>query len=243
MHFTGVSRESNVPLYIQVYEYWKTRIIENQLEPGDRLPTEVEMAELHGVSRITVRQAVQLLVNEGRVVSHQGKGSFVRAAKHQWDLSRLYSFSEDMDMRGFTPGSRVLKKEIIKGAVERLGLEDESTLSIRLERLRLANNEPMAIELMIIPYEPFANIYDEIVDDVSVYRLMEDKVGIRPAYGTQFIEAALPDKREQELLKLGAGEAVLRLERLSYSSQGVLIEHTISIYRGDQYRFRVTLER
>jgi GntR family transcriptional regulator len=243
MHIAGVDRESNIPLYVQVCQYWRARIAQNQLKPGDQLPTEAEMAKFHGVSKITVRQAVHLLVNEGLVATRQGKGTFVRAAKHQWDLSKLYSFSEDMKMRGFTPGARVLKKEIVKGPVEQLKLDDSNALTIRVERLRLADNEPMAIELLRIPYEPFADIYDDIVDNVSIYGLVEHKIGIKPAYGTQFIEAALPDRREQKLLEIDAQEAVLKLERVSFSRERAPIEHTISIYRGDQYRFRVTLER
>lgn len=243
MHIAGVDRESSIPLYVQVAEYWRAKIAQNHLKPGDQLPTEAEMADFHRVSKITVRQAIHLLVNEGLVVTRQGKGTFVRAAKHQWDLSKLYSFSEDMEIRGFTPGARVLKKEIVKGPVEQLGLDGSNALIIKVERLRFADNEPMAIELLRMPYEPFADIYDDIVDNVSVYKLIEDKTGIEPGYGTQFIEAALPDRREQRLLQIGAQEAVLKLERVSFSKEGVPIEHTISIYRGDQYRFRVTLER
>ena len=243
MHIAGVDRESSIPLYVQVAEYWRARIAQNQLKPGDQLPTEAEMANFHRVSKITVRQAVHLLVSDSLVVTRQGKGTFVRTAKHQWDLSKLYSFSEDMEMRGFTPGARVLKKEIVKGPVEQLGLDGNNALTIQVERLRLADNEPMAIEFLKMPYEPFADIYDDIVDNVSVYKLIEDQTGIEPGYGTQFIEAALPDKREQRLLQIGVQEAVLRLERVSFSKEGVPIEHTISIYRGDQYRFRVTLER
>lgn len=243
IYTSGINRQSSIPLYVQIYQYWSSQITQNRLKPGDQLPTEAEMASIHGVSKITIRQAIQLLANEGHVVTHQGKGTFVRAAKHQWDLSRLYSFSEDMEMRGFTPGSKVLKKEIVKGPVKQLKLDDNNALTIKLERLRLADNEPMAIEIMRIPYEPFADIYDEITDNISVYKLMEDKIGIKPGYGTQFIEAALPDKREQKLLKIGTTEAVLRLERISFPREGAPIEHTVSIYRGDQYRFRVTLER
>lgn len=243
MYVAGVDRGSSMPLYVQICEYWRARIVRNQLKPGDQLPTETEMARLHGVSKITVRQAIHLLVNEGLVATRQGKGTFVRSAKHQWDLSKLYSFSEDMEMRGFAPGGRVLKKEIVKGAVEQLKLDDNNALAIRVERLRLADNEPMAIELLRMPYEPFADIYDDIVDNVSLYKLIEDKTGIKPGYGTQFIEAALPDKREQKLLQINAQEAVLKLERVSFSREGTPIEHTISTYRGDQYRFRVTLKR
>ena len=101
--------------------------------------------------------------------------------------------------------------------------------TIRVERLRLADNEPMAIELLRIPYEPFADIYDDIVDNVSIYRLVEHKIGIKPAYGTQFIEAALPDRREQKLLEIDAQEAVLKLERVSFSRERVPIEHTLSL--------------
>jgi len=238
-----VDREKNIPLYIQLVEYWRARIKQNSLKPGDQLPTEKELMDLHNVSRITVKQAVRTLVNEGLVETVQGKGTFVRSKKHQWELSKLYSFSEDMRSRGFTPRARVLKKEICKGPVEQLGLTDNNALTIKVERLRLADEEPMAIEVLQVDYYQFSNIYDEIIDDVSVYELMENKSGVKLAYATEYLEASLPNGYEQKLLKITGDTPVLKMERITCAKDNKPIEYTVSVYRGDKYRFKVTLER
>jgi len=238
-----VDRDKKIPLYIQVVEYWKSIINDNVIKPEDQLPSENELIKLHNVSRITIKRAIRELVNEGLLLTVQGKGTFVNSAKYQWELKKLSSFSEDMKSRGFIPGAKIIKKEICKGSVEQLGLTSNDALSIRVERLRLANNKPMAIEVLQMEYGLFGSIYDDIKDDVSIYELMENKQGIKLAYATEFLEAALPNKYEQELLKINSSIAVLKLERISFLKDGKPIEYTLSVYRGDKYRFKVLLER
>jgi len=238
-----VDRDKKIPLYIQIAEYWKSMIIGNVLKPEGQLPTEKELIKLHNVSGITIKQAIRELVNEGLLVTIQGKGTFVNSVKHQWELTKLNSFSEDMRSRGFIPGAKIIKKEICKGSVEQLGLTSNDSLSIRVERLRLANNKPMAIEVLQMEYNLFSSIYDDIEDDVSIYELMENKQGIKLAYATEFLEAALPNKHEQELLKINSNIAVLKLERISFLKDGKPAEYTLSAYRGDKYRFKILLKR
>jgi len=238
-----VGRDKKIPLYIQVAEYWKSIINDNILKREDQLPTENELIKLHNVSRITIKRAIRELVNEGLLITVQGKGTFINSVKYQWELKKLSSFSEDMRSRGFIPGAKIIKKEICKGSVEQLGLTSSDALSIRVERLRLANNEPIAIEVLQMEYGLFDSIYDDIKDDVSIYELMENKKGIKLAYATEFLEAALPNEYEQELLKINSSIAVLKLERISFLKDGRPVEYTLSVYRGDKYRFKVLLER
>jgi GntR family transcriptional regulator len=199
--------------------------------------------KLHGVSRITIKQAIRTLVDKGLVETVQGRGTFVSEDKHQWELSKLHSFSEDMRRRGFEPGSRIIKKEICRGAVPELNLENNDALTICVKRLRLANDEPMAIEIMQLDYEMFSSIYDDIIDNCSMYKLIEERVGLNLSYANEYLEASLPDKEEIELLKIGDKTSVFRLKRVSYTSNGLPVELTTSVYRGDKYRFKFTLER
>jgi len=96
------------PLYQQVYDIWKRKIETGELKPGDRIPTERELCELHGVSQITVRQAIQMLVQEGVVIRRPRTGTRVAQRKFSQQLVKLTSFSEDMRSRGLTPGGRVV---------------------------------------------------------------------------------------------------------------------------------------
>ncbi len=238
-----INRNKDIPLYVQIVNYWENKIRKGDLKPGVQLPTEKELMKLHSVSRITIKQAIRTLVDKGLVETVQGKGTFVNENKHQWELSKLHSFSEDMIRRGYRPGSRIIKKEIRRGAVPELNLENNDTITICVKRLRLANNEPMAIEMMKLDYQRFCSIYDDITDDCSVYKLIEERVGLNLSYASEYLETTLPDREEIELLDIDDKTPVFRLKRVSYTNNGSPIELTTSVYRGDKYRFKFILER
>ncbi|MGD8401914.1 MAG: GntR family transcriptional regulator, partial [Bacillota bacterium] len=159
------------------------------------------------------------------------------------ELSRLSSFTEDIKSRGFQPGTKVLKKEIDKGALEQLNLTTASSLTINIERLRLENDDPIGIELIRLPYDLFYGIYEEIEDNVSIYELIEKKAELKLAYGTEFLEASLADHYVSQILKIPNKSPVMKFERISYMLNDRPVEYTSSIYRSDKYRFKVTLQR
>lgn len=238
---TGVSRFSPLPLYVQIADYWRQRIMTGQINPGDQLPSESEMAKMHGVSRITIKQAVASLVHQGLIQTHQGKGTFAVPRKLQWDLARLSSFSEDMKIRNLRPGARLLRKELVKDNKLTSGGKEE--LCVCIERLRLANDEPMAIETTWLPYDLCAGLMDDNLEGVSIYLLLEERYGLKLVRADQYLESSVADRREADLLQIKENEPVLRIERLSYLDTGRPCEATWSVYRGDRYRFKVTLSR
>ncbi len=235
-----VNRNNPLPLYVQVAEYWRERILSGQIAPGEQLPTEGELANLHGVSRITIKQAISSLSHQGLVQTRQGKGTFVIPAKLQWDLGRLSSFTEDMQARHLHPGARLLRRMLVN---ECPLLEAKDIYFICIERLRLADEEPMALETIWVPHDLCPELMQEDLEGASIYRLFEERFGLKLARADQYLEASTADLKEAELLGIKENSPVLRLERITYLSSGRPCEAAWSVYRGDRYRFKTSLQR
>jgi GntR family transcriptional regulator len=229
------------PLYQQVYDIWKRKIETGELRPGDRIPTERELCEMHGVSQITVRQAIQMLVQEGLVIRRPRTGTRVAQRKFSQQLVKLTSFSEDMRSRGLVPGGRVVlaSEEEADVATARALRLDEGSLVVMIERVRLAEGEPMAIEVFRMPAALCPGLLDEYIEDKSLYELLRTRYHIDPIWAKQSFEASLCKSREAELLGIRRGAPVLRVERIAYDSSETPIEYTASVYRGDRYKLHV----
>lgn len=232
-------------LYQRIKEYLQEEIDAGRLAAGDRVPSERELAERFNISRMTVRHALTELVNEGTLYRYQGKGTFVARPKIRQGLTGLTSFTEDMRSRGLTPGARVLSVSAVPApykARKALGLDHETRV-VRIERLRLADDEPMALEVTHLPYTRFANLESENLEDQSLYQLLKAKYGINILSATQTIEPAVADGRLAEVLSVPEGALLLLLERTTVDERGEPVEFVSSYYRGDRYRFVVELQR
>lgn len=240
-----LNRDLPVPLYQQVYNIWKRRIELGELKPGDRLPTERELCDTYDVSQITVRQAIQMLVNDGLVVRRPRTGTHVAQRKFNQDLIRLTSFSEDMRSRGLRPGGRVLTmvEEPADAAVAvRLKLALKEPV-VRIERLRTAENEPMAIEVFRIQSSLCPGLAQRDIEGVSLYDILTKAYGLDLAWADQSFEASTASQREAATLEIRKGAPVLRVERLTYTSTRHPLEYTTSVYRGDRYKLNVSMKR
>lgn len=207
------------------------------LPPGASLPSEREIAALTGLSRVTVRNAIQALVESGTVVQRQGSGSFVteQAQRVEQSLSHLTSFSEDMSRRGMKSTSVWLERSISLPAPDEtmaLALSASAMVS-RISRLRLADDRPMAIERAALPVDILP---DPIAVTTSLYDVL-DQGGNRPVRAIQKISAINLAKDDADLLGVAEGAAGLRIERISYLPSGRVAEFTKSLYRGDAYDF------
>jgi GntR family transcriptional regulator len=143
-----INRNSKLPLYHQLYEILRSNITRGEWQPGDVIPPESELIDRYQVSRTTVRQVLDMLVNEGLIYRQRGRGTFVAHPTVEQALVRIISFTEDMRQRGFKPGTKVLSSGLVpapRDIAEKLGVEPGEELA-RLERLRLADDEPMSIE-------------------------------------------------------------------------------------------------
>ena len=210
--------------------------------PGEALPTERELTELYGVSRMTIRQAISNLVNKGVLYKIRGKGAFVSKEVIEKKLD-IESFSQDMMKRGFTPGSILIKFKKIKNTdeiKEKLELEDNEEIYF-LNRLRLADNEPIAIEYCYLPEKFFPDLIKYNMVHCSLYKIMKEEYNMHFNYMKQSLKAMPLNKKQAEML-LGKPKGVgLVSERLMYNIDGAPIEFTKTIYHSERYSFNMVL--
>jgi GntR family transcriptional regulator len=226
--------KSSLPLYQQLERALREAIDKRVLSPDDALPAERDLAQDLAVSRITVRKALEGLVNEGLLTRRRGSGSFV-AARIEKNFAKLTSFSEDMRARGRAPRSVWLKRS--EGTVtpeESLAMRlSPGTPVFRFHRIRHADDAPMALEYCTIDASALRSL--KMVDN-SLYEALE-KTGHRPVRALQRLRAMLLTAEQAKLLKSREGEAGLMVERIGFLSDGRAIEFSQSYYRGDTYDF------
>lgn len=229
-----ISDGGNRPLYQQLERALRTAIESGYLAPDDALPPERDLATDFGVSRITVRKAIDGLVQEGLLVRRQGSGTFVRVRVEK-NFSKLTSFSEDMRARGRTPRSVWLRRAA--GTVtpeEAMSLRSSpGTPVFRFHRIRYADDSPMALERATVLADCLPSL--EAVES-SLYEALE-RSGHRPARALQRLRAVLFDAEQAELLAARERDPGLLVERIGFDRDGRAIEFSQSWYRGDTYDF------
>ena len=238
----GFDESGGGPLYLQLHRRLAEAIASGRLKPGDSLPPEREMAALTGLSRVTVRKGVEMLVASGQLVQKRGSGTFVapKVERLEQALSLLTSFTEDMARRGKVVESLWLARSLHNPSPEEvmaLGLGANERVA-RLERVRQSDGVPLAIER--------ASLSETILPDPqrvdsSLYAVLQAR-GLRPVRAVQRITAANLSARDAELLLVPTGAAGLKIERVSYLASGRVVEFTRSLYRGDAYDFAVELK-
>jgi len=225
------------PLYLRLQAMIRGAVADGRLKPADALPPEREMALSVGVSRVTVRKALEGLAAEGVVEQRHGSGTFVSAPsrKVQQGLSNLTSFTEDMATRGRRTTSDWIVRQIERvTAAEAMQLALSPGESVtRLHRLRRADGLAMAIERACIPA---AILPDPAAVGASLYDAME-AAGHRPVRALQRLTAQNLGPDDAGLLGLAEGTAALAIVRVSFDAAGRPVEFTRSLYRGDAYDF------
>jgi len=229
-----LDEQGRAPLYQQLQRALRDAIGDNRLGADEALPPERDLAEEFGVSRITVRKALDALVGEGLLIRRQGAGTFV-AARVEKSFSKLSSFSEDMISRGRRPERVWLSRS--SGTVTpdeslTLGLSPGSTV-YRFSRIRYADGSPMALEYSAIP--GFCLPSENEVGD-SLYEAL-DAHGARPVRALQRLRAVLFTAERARLLGVPDGSPGLFIERRGFLRDGRPVELTQSYYRGDAYDF------
>src|SRR4051812_17179039 len=209
---------------------------------GDCIPSERELCARYGLARMTVRKALDHLVQEGRLTRVPGKGTFVAEPKIGLRM-RLMSFTEDMRARGHVPGSVDLARRVIPAGRRlggELGLDDDDPVYV-IERLRTADGVPMALERTHFPAALTPGLIDEPLQDRSLFTVLEERYGIVYDEGEQTVEAGIADPTDAALLGIPVGSAVLLHQRRSLAG-GRPVEYVESAYRGDRYQLTYALE-
>jgi GntR family transcriptional regulator len=238
-------KASPLPRYYQLREIIREKIISGQWAEGDAIPSERELGEQYGLSRMTVRQSVMELVKEGYLYREQGRGTFVARPKITQQLSSLTGFTEDMRARAQQSSTRVLASEMWladETIAEKLRIKP-GQLIFRAKRLRLADSQPLALETAFINFIGCEKLLEEDLEHNSLYQLLETKYGVPPLEAEQELEAALAREDEARLLQVVPGSPVLLIHRVTYTERNQPFEYAVSVYRGDKYRFYSRLSR
>ena len=208
------------------------------LPPGSAVPTERELAATLSTSRTTVRQALVDLVAEGRLVRRQGAGTFIAEPKVTWPL-HLTSFTEAAAANGFHASTELIAVERVKAegeVADRLGLRTGAPV-VRIERLRLADDRPMAVETSNLSAGRFPRLTQNIRKWQSLYELLREVYGVSPVRAQELIATAPASPREAALLGTETGAPMLVLGRHSRDADGEPVEWVTSWYRGDRVTF------
>ena len=232
-----INRTSKLPLYHQLYEILRGDILHGKWEPGDMLPPESELVEHYQVSRTTVRQVLDMLVNEGLIYRQRGRGTFVAHPTLEQGLVRIVSFTQDMRQRGCKPGTEVLFSGLVpapEDIAKKLEIEPGEELA-RLDRLRLADGEPMSIEESHLVHRYCPGVLEGDYAANSLREALERDHSIRLIRAKQVIRALLAPSKLAGLLSIPSKSALLFIERISYSQQDVPVEFLRIYYRADRY--------
>lgn len=238
-----IDKNLPVPIYIQLKNYIKESINKKLYLPGQMLPSERELTEKFDVSRMTVRQSISELVNEGFLYKEQGKGTFVARNIIEKDIE-LMSFSQDMIKRGFVPGSKLIEFVEItpnEHILDNLKLNTDDRVYY-LKRLRLADSLPMAIEDSYIPEKVFPNLIKYNMELCSLYNIFKEDYGIKFSYAKQELEACKL-KKHDALFLLGKENGFCLLgSRILYTIDNIPIEYTETSYHPDRYKYTMIVK-
>jgi len=239
-----VDKSSHIPIYVQIEDILKQKIMLGEYKVGESIPSERDLSEQFHVSRMTVRQSITNLVNDGLLYRSKGRGTYVASPKLEQPLNGLTSFTEDMRARGLEPSSKVLRFEKIIPPFdisrELLLEKDEEVFFI--VRIRNADHEPMAIERTYIPVNIFPDL-DQNKITGSLYALVEDTYQRKIGKAIQQMEASIVSKDDSKYLHIDTNAVVLIIKRTSFLEDGQPFEIVRSAYRADRYKFISEIQR
>ncbi|MER8006847.1 GntR family transcriptional regulator [Streptomyces sp. NPDC094149] len=236
---------ARLPMYEVIYRDLERQLSCGTLKPGDRLPSEGDMADRYGVSRMTVRQAVGRLTDERRLIRRRGAGTFV--AEHQATFRKVHTlgpFSEDIGRGDAAIDTLVHVRQIADAPQEvsdRLGLKPRQKV-IRLLRVRVVDGRPAAIQDSWIPYGLAPALADEELLGGSLYRTLADRFGIRLSWAEQEVSAAAADAEQAALLQVPPGTPLIAITRLAHSDGAGPVEFAHSWSR-PEFPLLIRLER
>lgn len=238
-----LERESPTPLYLQLKNALTADIDAGVYKPHERLMSERELGEKYKVSRMTVRQALTDMIRGGILYTRAGKGTYVKAPKIKQELQTLTGFSQDMTARGKSTSGRVLAANIVPATLTLAAIFaiPTNTELVQLSRLRLSDDIPLVIEEAYVLHKVCAGILEYDFSKESLYNVLATKYNIHLVRAEQTMEASLATAQETELLQLTPPSPVLRIERLSYNEQNILVEYVMSACCGERYKFHTTL--
>ncbi len=239
----AIDKNSLLPLYHQVEEAIRKDISAKIYIPGQTIPTETELQKQYNVSRETIRKAVTNLVLSGLLEKRKGVGTFVTQPKIIHNTRHIYGSNEEIIARGMIPNTRFIeKKEILSTATmrEEMFLKNKTTI-IKAKRLRLVNDEPVAILSSYLPSDLVPDLATIDFRGDSLYKTLEEIYNFKLTKGDEVIEAGAIGEKDAILLEIKRGTPILVVRRLTYLDNGRVIEKLTALYRSDKFKYQVKL--
>ena len=237
-----LDRNSESPLWTQFRDALRSQILQGQLAIGEKLPTEAELGEQFGISRIVVREALADLVRSNLIYKIKGRGAFVSARERDEDfVSTVLGFSDEMERKGRTVRTQVLTQELrapTETEARSLGLADGDAV-VALKRLRSVDGELQLLVETVVPADLAPGLHRVRLENRSLYDVLRRQYGLRIVRAERWIDAVLPDAATSQLLEMATPEALLRIESIAYGANGRPIEHYRALHRCTASRLHV----
>jgi GntR family transcriptional regulator len=244
---SDITNTEGIPLYIKIRESLRERILSGELERGQRLPAEDELAAQFGVSRMTVRQGISDLINDGLMYRRHGVGTFVSFPHIERDHSRLTNFFDNSNLQGIKAEAKILNVIVIpaKPRIAKALMISSQEPVINIETLRKADDVPITLHDAYIPQYLFPDLTGGEAEHLDVQNLWTkfEQYGYPVNRAVQKLEAQLANQELAEILKIQPGAPILYKERTVYADDGTPVEFTYCYNRGDMYSLTVTLNR
>jgi GntR family transcriptional regulator len=233
------------PLYAQIKDTLRERILDGTYAPHSQMPSEHALCEMFGVSRITVRQALGDLQKEGLVFRLHGKGTYVSKPKAFQNVTSLQGFAEAMSSMGYEIVNQLRHFAVVKAnrqVAEKLGVPEGSPVT-EIHRVRLLNREPVSLELTWLPEALGKRVASADLATRDIFLVLENDCGVPLGHADLSIEAILADDDIVDALRVEEGSPVLRIERLTHDAAGHPLDYEHLYFRGDAFQYRLRIDR
>lgn len=241
----GLAPAAAKPLYAQLRDELRARILDGVLRPGTRIPSESELTGQHGVSRITVRQALNDLQKEGLIFRAHGKGTYVSEPAVAQDVTRLRGLAEAVSAEGHEVHNRTLSlTELNIPAYEARKLAvGEKTRVVRIETLRYLDRKPLSLDTIWVPLTIGRRLAKANLGTRDILDIYENDFGLELGRADETIEATSANRDQSRRLKIDVGAPILQVERVIHLADGQPVHLDCIRYRGDAFRYRLSAER
>jgi GntR family transcriptional regulator len=240
-----IDTHNSLPLYAQVERALATEIERGDLPTGAQIPTEDQLIDRFGVSRITVRTAIRHLVQRGLVEIRRGKGTFVAQPKIDQDLTELRGFAEDMAAIGRSASSRLISSEIVPATsfvAAKLRVPEGSNV-VQIRRVRLGDAQPLTLDVTWLPLQIGLGVMQHDLVANPIFPLLEEQFGIPLKEANIVLDAIAADDELADILEIEPGSPIFRIERTSFNDRDEPIDYELLYYRADLIRFAMRLAR
>jgi GntR family transcriptional regulator len=245
MSKTNLVPLSPPPLYAQIKDALRARILDGTYAPHSQMPSEHELCAMFGVSRITVRQALGDLQKEGLLFKLHGKGTFVSKPKAFQNVTSLQGFAEAMSSMGYEIVNQLRSFRIVKAnrhVAGRLNLPEGAPVA-EIHRVRLLNREPVSLELTWVPEAFGKRLANADLATRDIFLILENDCGVPLGHADVAIDAILADDDIVDALRVDEGSPVLRIERLTHDAAGMPTDYEYLYFRGDAFQYRLRTDR